>query len=519
MLASPIHAQETSAVNWLVVRVKDLSGEGPAGIEQAVTDALAAELSGVEGWKAQVNDLQAEVVRAAVNEGMIIEEEAAAVPDLASARRLGLVWGADTVLIGLLTRRDSSVVLVLNAVGSLGRQAAGPGKEVDIPSIEVKVTEGMTVEQLAALLVEGTAERLLPLVQANRGLWAKDAEYAPAWEAEGDVYMQGGWYRQGRMAFLAAVAADGNSGRCHRKLAEALLSLGQSEKALKHLEKALALLPKDVEILLALGETYLAMGNPGRAAGQFEAAAFLAKDDLRPKEGIARANMLRGNLAAALKAYEELVKAAPEEALFHYGYAEALLKANRPDEAAEQFRLCLDFDPEFLAAREALASLLLKQGKTAEGIEQLRLLAEAAQEPLAYPAAEYQELLRALSGEFLAVLDEFDHRLYAFWDGELTQDQFRGIVEGLNERSENLARLMERIAAPEELDRSHRYWVLAANLLKHSDFEAYRYSRNEGAEYLRRAQLFRSAAREAVVEARALAHASTQEQSPAAAIR
>jgi len=493
-------------VNWLVIPVRDLSGEGPSGIEEATTQALTDKLAAFDSWKASVNDSQAEVVKNAIREGMITEEEAASVPDLASAQRLGLVWGADTVLIGLLVRRDHSIVLLLNEIGTIGRQSAGPGKALDIPSPQVEVTEGASVEDLAKGLTEGVVERLLPLLQANRGLWAKDAEFAPAWEAEGDAYMTDGRYREARMAYAAALAVNPSSGVYHRKQAQSLLAQGDAEKARRQLEEARALLPKDGEVLLALGEVFLALGNPGRAAGEFEAAAFFAKDDLRPKEGLARANLARGNISAALKTYEELLRQAPQDLALHLGYGQALIAAKRPDKAAAEFNLCLQLDPENADARQALAGLLFQQGKRSEAIEQLRLLTDSTQAPLVYSLSSYQELMRSLSQEFEGLVGQFDQRLSQYWEDSISSGQFTEATEILNQRSDNLARLMERIAPPSELDRSHRYWVLAAALLNHSDFEAYRYAQDEGQEYLRRAQLFRQAAREAADEARNFAN-------------
>ncbi|NIM05825.1 MAG: tetratricopeptide repeat protein [Armatimonadetes bacterium] len=513
----PIPAQEQTSpppppISWLVVQVKDLTGVSPVGIERAITQALVEKLGAHVGWKAWANDPLAKSVRAAIEDGMITEEEAATVPDLASAQRLGLVWEADTVLIGLLVRRDDSIALLLNAVGTIGRQAAGPGKEVDIPSTEIEPTEDMSAAKMAEALTEGVAEKLAPLIEEHRGLWAKDAEFAPAWEADGDIYMLEGFPHEARMAYAAALIADPSLAACRRKLAQMLLELDRPEEARQQLEKALTLAPEDVEVLLALGETYLVLGNPEKAAEQFKAGVPLAEGDLRPKEGLARANLLQGDSAAALKAYEELLGEAPEDVFLHYWYGEALLETNRPDKAAEEFRLCLQLEPDYLDARHSLAELLIREGKLIEGIVQLRLVSDKVEEFLEYPLSDYQDLISALSEEFLVVLNEFDHRLYGYWDGEITQEEFVAVMQGLRGRSDNLARLTERILSPEELDESHRYWVLAANLLNHSDFEAYRYGRSDGSEYLRRAQLFRHAAREAAAEARSLAHIALEEE-------
>ena len=502
----PAAAQQPPAVKWLVIPVKDLAGEGPVGIEAAVTAALVTKLSTVPGWSAAANDPQSQLVRDAVREGAITEEEAALVPDLASARRLGLIAGADTVLIGLLVRQEQSILLVLNVVGTIGRQTAGPAKQIELAPSSVPVTPDRAAPALAEALTQGIAEKLTALVQANRGLWARDPAFASDWEVEGDRDLAEGRYREARMAFTAALAADPSRSTSRRKLAESLLGLGQPDKARQQLEQALAAAPQDVELLLALGEVQLALGNPGRAAGYFESASYLAPSDLRPKRGLARADVARGNLGPALASYAELVGAAPEDAALRYDYGQALMEANRFDKAAEQFRYCLRLNPGDLSARQALATLLLKQGKVADGVQQLRRLAESSPTPMTYSVPEYRRLMRSLNDEFNEVSAAFDQQLGQYWGGTISQDEFAAAVTSLHARSDNLARLLEHTTAPAELDKSHRYWVLAANLLNHSDFEALRYAQNEGADFLRRAQLFRQAAHEAAIEAQNFAN-------------
>lgn len=503
--AQPPVAPAVPALKLLVIPTRDLSGEGPAGIEAAVTDALLKELNAVPGWQVWANEPQAQPVLGAIADKLLTPAEARNVADLPAAQRLGLVWGADTVLIGLLVRQDNDIVLLVNIAGTVGRQVAGPGKQLDIPPIKTPVSEASTPEQLAGALTKELTTTLLPLIQQNRGLWAHDPALASAWESEGDTLLAQGDSRGARMAFAAALVANSNLGSARRKLAQALLALGQTDQARAQLEQALAQNAKDPEVLLALGQTYLTLGNPGRAAGYYSSAAYLAPNDLRPKQGLAAADVARGNLPQALKSYQELLKAKPENVALHYGYGVALAKGKNFSQAQAEFSRCLRLSPDYGIARKALANVLIEQGQYADGIEQLRLLTETLPNGVVYRLAEYQRLTKAVIEEFNGVASAFDGLLSGYWDGSVSQADFIQETNALHNRSDNLARLLERITPPQELDKSHRYWVLAVNLLNHSDFEAYRYAQNEGQDYLRRAQLFRQTAREAATEARSFA--------------
>ncbi len=495
-------------ITWLLIPVQDLSGQS-APLAQAVTEALVKELQSVPGWQVWVHDPQADPIRKAIGEGLLTESEALSIPDLRTAQRLGLIRGANTALAGLLLRKEETVSLLLNAVGTLGRQTAGPGRELDIPIRQVKMTPGLSPASLAASLVEGARDRLLSLTQQDPRLWAVKSEYAPAWLEEGDKSLAMGHYRDARLAFLAAVTADPSSPVSRRKLAQTLLLLGDADKARQELEEALRLAPNDGEVLLALGEVQLALGNPGRAAGYFDSAALFLKDDPRPKEGLARTYLARGDVNRARQEYEQLLVRSPQTASLHRGYGQALLQANQPRLALDEFRQALALAPDDRVARQAFANLLLAQGKLTEGIRELRLLSDKAERPLLYPPADYARTMRYLADEFEATIPEFDQRLSQFWEGAISQAQFLEFVRGLHQRSDNLARLYERIVPPQDFDRSHRYWVLAANYLNQSDFEASRYADNEGSQYLQRSQLFRLASRRAAEEARTLAAAAS----------
>jgi tetratricopeptide (TPR) repeat protein len=514
LLSTAPAGAQSQPVKWLIVPVRDLSGAGPAGIDAAVTKALVAKLGEVEGWKVRIHDPRGDVVQAAIEQGILTEKEAASAPDLASAQKLGLVWGADTVLLGVIVRREVEVanaqpaqmaVLTLNVVGIIGRQIAGPGKKIDLAPIEARVTEKTTADELAFALTQGLSTRLQQIMTDNPGLWRADPAAAAGWADDGARYMAAGRFREARLAFEAALRADPNAPQYRRQLAQALLSLGQPQDALAQLQKAQAQAPNDVDIHLALGDTYIALGNPAQALQEFEIAALPDKTALRPQVAIAHAHLILGDTTFALKSFAALAKKEPKDAAVHRGYAQALMAANRMEDAVGELKLATELDPKSRETRESFANLLLLRGKLADGVEQLRLLANDAPAPLSYSLADYRRLMRFIGEEYDLIDNEFPQRMTQYMQGALSQEQLVLATQALHKRSDNLARLLEHMAPPVEMSKSHDYWVLAANLLNQSDFETTRYAGNEGQDHLRRAQLFREACDEASAQARALA--------------
>jgi|GEM_PF-6752586 len=501
LLALPARA-EMEPVTWLILPVKDLSGEAPAGLEAAVTNALLQKLGARPGWKTLLHSPKAEVVQTAVKDGLIGESQAAGGIDLASLRALGLVWQANTVLSGLLVRQEDSLLLVLNAAGTIGREMAGPQRQINLPPRQAVLREGTSSQELAEVLTQGVPEALAPLLAEHPGLWAISPEFAPAWEEDGDKALAAEDSAKARLDFLAAVSADNSSPIYHHKLAQAWLLAEQPEKARQEMEIARQLDPKSLETLLALGEVYLQLGNPGRASGYFESAGLLNEQDPRPKVGLAKANLRRGNIAPALKIYEALLTRYPKDAAIHRAYGDALVEAKQPRKAIGEFRRALELGPKDRSTRQALTRVLLGEGYLPEGIEQLRLLSQDSSSLITLSPADYGRTLRYWTAELDAVLRGLDPLLAKYRQGGLTPSQLSGELQNLHSRSDNLARLAEKITPPQELDRSHRYWVLAANLTNQSDFEALRYAQGQGEEVLRRAQLFRQAAVAAAQEAR-----------------
>lgn len=504
-----VAATSPSEVRWLVVPARDLSKEGPEGIETATTNALVQALGTIPSWKVRIHDPNAKTIQTALQQGLLTDAEVETVPDRTAAERVGLIWKADIVLSPVLTRREQTAVLVVNAVSVVGRLVAGPGKRIDLPQTLADATNA-TAEEIAHTITQGFGEKLAVILEQNPTFIQPEPSTVDAWVTEGKEHQAAGRFREARLAYEAAIKIDPSNLQACRNLGQVLLSLGDTDAARKLVETTLQTNPNDVDLWLLMGDIHLALGNPGRAQGDFQNVLRIQKDNIRAQEGEARARLALGDSTYALRAYEKLVTAAPQSALVRRGYGEALMQNNQLDKALVQLRQAVDLEPTDRLTREALANLFLRRGKLAEGIEELRRLVDKGGPPLSYPEAEYRRVMRYCAEEFNWIADAFDQLLDGYNNDRIDQAKLVSITQILHKRSDNLARLLEHMVAPADYDRSLRYWVLAATLLNQSDFEATRYATGGGIERLQGAQMYRKSAREAANQARVLASSETR---------
>ncbi len=147
---------------------------------------------------------------------------------------------------------------------------------------------------------------------------------------------------------------------------------GESERAMRLLERALKLDPRHRGIRNALGVLRLETGD---AAG----AVALLKPLARELADVAGVQLNLGNALIALRRPDEAIaplKRAtvlePSSALVWYGYARALQIAGRPEDAEPAYRTALQRDPSHIEARANLAAACSFQDKYIEGEAEAR---------------------------------------------------------------------------------------------------------------------------------------------------
>ena len=154
----------------------------------------------------------------------------------------------------------------------------------------------------------------------------------------------------GTVHLLEEIVATGRAfADVHHLLGVSLSLLGQRERALTELVRALELNPRYLEALIHLGLVLSELGREGEAEDAFRRAASSVTP---PADG------LPSPVAARL-------------ANQHAELAEAYAEAGALDRAVEQYERALELGPTFVDLRYRMARLLLEAGRALEAREEL----------------------------------------------------------------------------------------------------------------------------------------------------
>ena len=145
------------------------------------------------------------------------------------------------------------------------------------------------------------------------------------------------------------VATGGAFADVHHLLGVSLSLLGQRERALAELERALELNPRYLEALIHQGIVLSDMGRDAEAEEAFRRAAASVAP---PADGLPAA------VASRL-------------ANQHAELADAYAEAGALDRAVEQYQRALELGPGFVDLRYRMARLLLEAGRSLEAREEL----------------------------------------------------------------------------------------------------------------------------------------------------
>jgi tetratricopeptide (TPR) repeat protein len=154
----------------------------------------------------------------------------------------------------------------------------------------------------------------------------------------------------GTVHLLEEIVATGRAfADVHHLLGVSLSLLGQRERALAELSRALELNPRYLEALIHLGLVLSELGREAEAEDAFRRAASSVSP---PSNG------LPSPVAARL-------------ANQHAELADAYAEAGALDHAVEQYRRALELGPTFVDLRYRMARLLLESGRSLEAREVL----------------------------------------------------------------------------------------------------------------------------------------------------
>ena len=154
-----------------------------------------------------------------------------------------------------------------------------------------------------------------------------------------------GDFESARDFYQAAVDKNPNDPEAHNNLAQALERLGRVDEAVKHFERAIALVPDKWAYRFNLAHALSAAGQWDRAVAAYRQAVKLFPADYATQYNLALALYKKGDAAAAVPEFEKAIVLAPNEPSFHYSLGMTYEKLGRISDALREYRKFLEMDP------------------------------------------------------------------------------------------------------------------------------------------------------------------------------
>ncbi|UCC67303.1 MAG: tetratricopeptide repeat protein [Armatimonadota bacterium] len=493
-------AQEPAARSVLLFPVRSHWLSEP--LAESLTVALSKELR-ESGFRVMLASRDAPAIRLAMSEGWVGAEHVAG-RQLESARHaLAVATGAGASLTAELIEGEADVRVEAMLAGAVSRevvrsQASAPaGEEPEV-----------IARELARQVAEAVAGDLWARAGADeRGRRAAAAERYAA----GRAALAEGMYREAVLELETALIGEPDRPEYLWEAAQARAAGGDYKGAVLRLRRLARLRPEDAEVLLRLGNVALTAGEPERAEAAFLKAEELSREDPRAVEGVARSARARGDFERAESYYRRLLSLVGVGAPVHRSDVDAgrgtrsrrardlppgvgdslpVILSHLPDDT---IRLA-GIPPEEVELQ--LARVYLRVGDMQGGLAAL-LRYHKGEDRRPCRDGEYLDIFPALDEESERIARGAQKIFGARGVGDLDDEEADAQMDRLHNQSDVLATLAERMEVSVRLDPAHRYRRLAYNLLNESNFEALMFLRTQDPDRQRRAEVLRSAFREA----------------------
>ena len=176
----------------------------------------------------------------------------------------------------------------------------------------------------------------------------------------------------------ALLERDGNNAETWAALAAVQRHLGEHRVELQALQRAIALAPDDVPILIALANAQATNDDIDSAIGTLERAAALAPDNARIQNNLGALHLRRNRPDDAIEALQRALQIHPDYPTAAANLATAFHSAGRLEAAREAAEHAVGLAPGTAEPRAELASILLSMGDLAGAGAAYRVALEAA---------------------------------------------------------------------------------------------------------------------------------------------
>ena len=196
---------------------------------------------------------------------------------------------------------------------------------------------------------------------------ALDADYAPGRYRAGQTFEKLGRLDDAEQQFSRALQLDPSLGLAYFGLGRVALARGESDAAVRHLERAYGLSPEVQAVVATLARSYHRVGRTEEARRLAAEARTLPRmtHHLDPRrsammdEAVSTESYLRrsrtymevGQLERSLKVLQELLAGQPDNHEAHFAAAGVLDRMGRAQEAVQAARRALELEPDLPGAR------------------------------------------------------------------------------------------------------------------------------------------------------------------------
>ena len=205
------------------------------------------------------------------------------------------------------------------------------------------------------------------------------------------TWQQSRLYRDSETMFCDVVSKNPGSPTAHNNLGGALVNRGETDEAIVHFRKALALEPGYEFANYNLGAALVQQGDLEEAIVRLKSVLRKNPNDPRAYYTLANAFSKQGDFNQAIAYYGRALRLAPDFPDAHTNLANLMLEKGNNSGAIEHYREALRLQPNSPQAHYNLAVGLVRNGELDAAIPELRV---ALQLDPAYPDAE--PLLRDL---------------------------------------------------------------------------------------------------------------------------
>jgi len=299
--------------------------KGEDGIDRQILAALKTETNAL--WRASLVSL----LRTATTNEVVITALKSAAED-----RSALVRGYSLRAVEPLAQTDATIGEQMNRhLGDTSRYARNEAAWALRATVDTNTGAGRELMgQLAQNCDQPTGALQMGVFYMDRG----DLETCLTW-------------------MTRAVSWDPNSAPLHHEYAIALSRAGRADEAVRELQTACRLAPKEAEYQFKLGLAYNEIGNVAAAKTALEEAVKLDPKFARAWYNLGLAESAAGNADAALDALLRTESLDPTSPLPPYARATILARMGRTTEARASLRRALEVQPNFPEAKNLLQTL------------------------------------------------------------------------------------------------------------------------------------------------------------------